>query len=238
MGADTTPSGRTMRMVPMPSVTRKLPSGRNTSDHAPPILAVMVSTVNAGEGFVGAGAVVWPGKAGLGWGVSARTAGIRDAARITVVSFIDSCAWYREWRVSSTECILLTDEPCSTHHRARIDPVVWTGAGDIAAGASGRTAVRDGLLQACRVRAVLCFAPVGGIARVGVPRGSELSDWMFSSGGSAVGVHGWIFAVERRDLPASDRNSAARGADFRHSLDSRFLPASTASAKLHRLSSS
>ncbi len=42
MGADTTPSGRTIRIVPMPSVTNKFPSARNASDHGPLSRLMMV----------------------------------------------------------------------------------------------------------------------------------------------------------------------------------------------------
>jgi hypothetical protein len=58
MGPDTTPSGLTVRMVPLFSVTRKLPSGRKASDQGAFNLAVMVSIVNFGDGFAGAGASV------------------------------------------------------------------------------------------------------------------------------------------------------------------------------------
>jgi hypothetical protein len=44
-----------------------LPSGRNAIDQGLVSLVVMVSTVTGGEGFEGAGAPVWPGKAGFGF---------------------------------------------------------------------------------------------------------------------------------------------------------------------------
>src|SRR5262249_22188554 len=71
MGADTTPSGRTVRIVPLFSVTRKLPSGRNWSPQGAFRRFVIVSTVNFGDGFDGAGASVCPAKAGLGLGAVA-----------------------------------------------------------------------------------------------------------------------------------------------------------------------
>src|ERR1700704_1717637 len=67
-GADTTPSGRTIRIVPALSVTRKLPSGRNATHHGPLSLVVTVSMVNAGDGVAGGGALVCPGNAGLASG--------------------------------------------------------------------------------------------------------------------------------------------------------------------------
>jgi hypothetical protein len=45
-------------MVPILSVTRKLPSGRNAMDHGVVSLAVIVSTVICGEGLAGGGAFV------------------------------------------------------------------------------------------------------------------------------------------------------------------------------------
>src|SRR6516225_9916476 len=56
-------------MKPLLSVTRKFPSGRKASDHGEFSLAVMVSTLIAGDAFAGGGALVWPGNAGLGCGV-------------------------------------------------------------------------------------------------------------------------------------------------------------------------
>ena len=53
-------------MKPLLSVTRKFPSGRKASDQGEFSLAVMVSTLSAGETFDGGGAFVWPGNAGLG----------------------------------------------------------------------------------------------------------------------------------------------------------------------------
>ncbi len=61
-GADTTPSGRTIRIVPLASVMRKLPLGRNAMLHGPLSRLVTVSTVNAADGFDGAGAFVCPAK--------------------------------------------------------------------------------------------------------------------------------------------------------------------------------
>jgi hypothetical protein len=54
-------------MVPMLSVTRKLPSGRSAMDHGVVSLEVIVSTAICGEGFAGGGAPVWPGNAGFGF---------------------------------------------------------------------------------------------------------------------------------------------------------------------------
>jgi hypothetical protein len=54
IGFETTPSRRTVRIVPVPSVTRKLPSGRNAIDHGPLSRVVIVSTFSAGEGVEGA----------------------------------------------------------------------------------------------------------------------------------------------------------------------------------------
>src|SRR5581483_4215763 len=68
IGADTTPSGRTMRISPRLSVTRKLPSGRNANDQGLVSLVVMVSTTSFGDAFDGAGAFVCPGNAGCGCG--------------------------------------------------------------------------------------------------------------------------------------------------------------------------
>src|SRR5438105_1791610 len=68
MGADTTPSGRIVRMVPVLSVTRKLPSGRKARDQGAFSRAVSVSTATWGEGLGGAGASLWPGNAGRGFG--------------------------------------------------------------------------------------------------------------------------------------------------------------------------
>jgi hypothetical protein len=71
MGAETTPSGRTILIVPMLSVTRKLPSGRNARDQGLVSRAVIVSTLISADGFDGGGASVWPGNAGFGFlGVS------------------------------------------------------------------------------------------------------------------------------------------------------------------------
>src|SRR6185369_1443388 len=67
-GAETTPSRRTIRMVPPLSVTRKLPSGRKASENGELRRLVMVSTFSAGEGFAGFGASVCLGKAGFGLG--------------------------------------------------------------------------------------------------------------------------------------------------------------------------
>jgi hypothetical protein len=57
----------TIRMLPMLSVTRKLPSGKSAIDQGEVSLAVMISTLTGGDGFDGAGASVWPGKAGFGF---------------------------------------------------------------------------------------------------------------------------------------------------------------------------
>ena len=56
----------TIRIVPAFCVIRKLPSGRNAIAHAPVRPPATVSTANGDDGFAGAGALVWPGNAGLG----------------------------------------------------------------------------------------------------------------------------------------------------------------------------
>src|SRR5678816_2588371 len=67
-GADTTPSGLTIRIVPAFCVTRILPSGRNAIAHAPVSPPAIVCVANGGDGFAGRGASVWPANAGLGSG--------------------------------------------------------------------------------------------------------------------------------------------------------------------------
>src|SRR5262245_19405809 len=69
-------------MVPPPCVIRKLPSGRKAMAHAPVSPVAIVSTLNGGDGFDGAGASVWPGKAGVGSGDCAASGSVQ-AARIT-----------------------------------------------------------------------------------------------------------------------------------------------------------
>src|SRR5262252_7027624 len=68
MGVSTTPSRRTIRIVPALSVTRKFPSGKKAIDQGEFRRAVIVSTFTGAEGFAGGGASVWPAKAGLGFG--------------------------------------------------------------------------------------------------------------------------------------------------------------------------
>src|SRR5213593_2968400 len=75
IGAETTPSGLMVRIAPLLSVTRKLPSGKKANDHGPLSRAVIVCTEKAAEGFAGGGASVWPANAGFGLNVCACTAG-------------------------------------------------------------------------------------------------------------------------------------------------------------------
>src|SRR2546425_10314728 len=67
MGADTDPSAFTTRIEPPFSVTRKVLSGRNASDHGALRRSVTICVWNGADGG-GAGASVCPGNAGLGSG--------------------------------------------------------------------------------------------------------------------------------------------------------------------------
>src|SRR5688572_23586278 len=73
-------------MVPPFCVMRKLPSGRKATAHAPVSPVAIVSTLNGGDGLAGAGASVWPGKAGVGSGDCARSEADRTRANDSDVS--------------------------------------------------------------------------------------------------------------------------------------------------------
>src|SRR5678816_1809848 len=85
-GADTTPSGLTIRMVPAFCVTSRLPSGRNAIAHAPVSPVAIVCVLNGDDALAGRGASVCPGKAGLGSGDCAPTIALRTAANVTTIA--------------------------------------------------------------------------------------------------------------------------------------------------------
>src|SRR6266404_6649687 len=87
-GAEMDPSGRTMRMLPEFSVTRKLPSGRKEIDHAPLKPVAMVCTLTGGEALAGGGASVWPANAGFGFWTWAYALMASVARQIIVLTLI------------------------------------------------------------------------------------------------------------------------------------------------------
>src|SRR5437773_11898770 len=72
-GADTTPSGLTIRIIPAFWVTSRLPSGKNAKAQAPWSPSATCWTTKGDDGLAGRGASVWPGNAGFGLGLCAAT---------------------------------------------------------------------------------------------------------------------------------------------------------------------
>src|SRR5215475_1092475 len=100
MGADTEPSAFATRIVPPFSVTRKVPSGRNASDHGEFKRSVKICVWKGGEGG-GAGAFVCPGNAGFGSVDCARRVPNAAVIRMRVTLIITAF-------VACTQCLAMS----------------------------------------------------------------------------------------------------------------------------------
>src|SRR5215475_3890662 len=103
MGADTDPSAFTTRIDPPFSVTRKVPSGRNASDHGALRRSVTICVWNGAEGC-GAGAFVCPGNAGLGSGDCATSVATAAVIRTNTAKLVAAFFECTKWLVIRVSC--------------------------------------------------------------------------------------------------------------------------------------